>query len=245
MSELVIAQTADELVESAGLRIIQVGNEAIARDGRFVLALSGGSTPKKLHAFLIRPDIRTRIDWTKTIFLWGDERTVPPDHENSNFRMARETLLEPLGIDDAQIIRMPADAPDLEQAASAHQATIAALFPGEALPKLHLILLGMGDDGHTASLFPHTRALDETDQWIVANQVPQQETWRMTMTYPLINAAEHIFFLVLGANKAERLHEVLHGELDAKRLPSQLICPTEGTLTWFVDKAAAASLPCV
>ncbi len=245
MSHVLVASSAADLFMMAGERFLHLCNQAINEDGRFVVALSGGSTPRSLHEYLVTPGNRERLDWTKGIFLWGDERSVPPDHPDSNYRMAQETLLDPLSIDPSRVHRMPADKPDLAAAAANYAKTIAKLFPAVAVPKLDLVLLGMGDDGHTASLFPGTAALNVSDQWVVANHVPQLDTWRMTMTYPLINAAKNILLLVKGSNKAERLNEVLHGELEPDRLPSQAICPVDGRLEWIVDTEAAAKLPCV
>jgi 6-phosphogluconolactonase len=242
MPNVIVATTSEELSAIAGELFFEICNQAIADTDRFVVALSGGSTPRGLHQYLARAENRRKLDWSKGIFLWGDERTVPPDHPDSNFRMAHETLLVPLGISESQYHRMPADASDLDQAAQAYEATVIGLFDSLP-PSIDLIILGMGDDGHTASLFPETQALKADARFIVANAVPQLKTSRMTMTYPLINAARNVLFLVQGRNKAERLVEVLHGPPEPQRLPSQRVCPTNGTLRWIIDTNAAAALP--
>jgi 6-phosphogluconolactonase len=228
---------ADEFVRYAG--------EAVAVRGRFTVALSGGSTPKKLYQLLASEPYRTQIDWGRVEFFWGDERCVPPDDKDSNYRMAREAMLEHLPIPAEHIHRMEAERSDRDAAARDYEAVLARVFgvpSGGEPPAIDLVLMGMGPCGHTASLFPHTKALDENRRWVVPNHVPQLHTDRMTMTRPILNRGRFVLFLVAGADKAERLAEVLAGPPDPKRLPSQLIQPA-GQLTWFVDAAAAARLP--
>lgn len=226
---------ADALAQAAADEIVAIATACIAARGSFSIALSGGSTPKRLHAALVARG-RDAIDYTRVAFYWGDERGVPPDHPDSNYRMARETLLEPLGlaasspVSDTQIHRMPTERADREQAA----ADYAARLP----PALDLVLLGMGDDGHTLSLFPDTAALEEKTRLVVINDVPQKQTWRMTLTYPAVAAARRVRFLVAGADKAKVLAEVLEGP--PLVYPSQRI--TARDLAWFVDDAAAAQL---
>lgn len=237
---------AEQLALDAAQALIATGVEAIAQRGRFVLALSGGGTPRRMFQSLAAPPLRDGLDWSRVEFFWGDERTVPPDDADSNYRMAHEALLGPLGIEPARIHRIAAERDDVDAAALDYALGIANCFQtaiSNPPPPLDLILLGMGDDGHTASLFPGTDALNESQRWVVANRVPQHDTIRITMTYPLINRARRVFFLVSGARKAKVLASVLFGPRDPQRLPSQRIAPAEGELVWFVDEAAAAELP--
>jgi 6-phosphogluconolactonase len=231
------------LVAAAASQFASVCEEAVAVRGSFRVALSGGSTPIKLHQMLAAEPYRSRLPWKDVEFFWGDERAVPPDDPQSNFGMARETLLEPLGINEAQIHRMRGELPP-QAAALLCEQEMRSLFgtaEGE-FPTFDLILLGMGPDGHTASLFPGTSALRETQRLVVANDVPQLNTTRITMTAPLINAARAVYFLVAGADKADALAEVLEGMPSVETYPSQLIAPSHGELRWLVDRAAAAKL---
>jgi 6-phosphogluconolactonase len=233
------------LSEAAAHEWIRCAREAVAARGRFTLALSGGSTPKRLYQLLATEPFRSQVNWGHIEIFWGDERCVSPDHSDSNYRMAREAMLAHLPIPTEHVHRIEAERSDRDAAARDYEATLARVFgisPGAAPPALDLVLLGMGPDGHTASLFPHTHALDETKRWVVANPVPQLNTERLTLTRPVLNRAREVLFIVAGADKAERLVEVLTGPADPKRLPAQSIQP-DGQLVWFVDRAAAARLP--
>ncbi len=212
--------------------------------GRFTVALSGGSTPRRLHSLLASPSYRDRIDWTRIEFFWGDERFVPQDDPESNFRMARETLLDHVPVQPSQIHAVPTQLGDPAAAAATYGEEIRRVFqlgPND-LPRFDLILLGMGPDGHTASLFPHTAALHERERLVVANAVPQLQTVRITLTAAVINNAAAVVFLVAGADKAQALHAVLEGPRDPETYPAQLIAPANGELRWLVDRAAAANL---
>lgn len=237
---------AEQLALAAAEAVASAAAGAIAHRGRFVIALSGGHTPRRLYQSLAAPPFRERVDWSRAEFFWGDERTVPPDHEDSNFRMANELLLRPLEVPPERIHRIAAERRDVETAAQDYAMDIANCF-GVAIsdppPPFDVVLLGMGDDGHTASLFPGTLALRETKRWVVANPVPQHSTTRITVTYPVLNRARAVFFLVSGAGKASVLADVLCGPKDPRRLPSQQVHPADGRLEWFVDEAAAAKLP--
>jgi 6-phosphogluconolactonase len=206
--------------------------------GRFVLALSGGSTPKAIYQRLATAPYSTALDWSKVHVFWSDERAVAPEHPQSNYRMAMEAGLSTLKIPEEQIHRMPADG-DLEQAARDYQQAIETLIPDG---RFDLIMLGMGDDGHTASLFPETRALKEQERLVVANEVPQLATRRITFTYPLINRARTIVFYVLGEGKAETLERVLEEPYHPDLLPSQAVGTIENKALWLCDTTAAASL---
>jgi len=238
---------AARLSQSAAEAFVQIAQAAVTARGRFTVALAGGSTPKRLYELLATPPYRDRVDWSRTLIFFGDERCVPPDDADSNYRMAIEILLKRISsLSVEQAHRMMAERNDLDVAADDYAALIAHAFrvsswTGEP-PSIDLVLLGMGADGHTASLFPNTVALDETERWVVANPVPQLGTFRVTLTVPLLNAARQVMFLIAGHDKAAALADVLEGPADPQRLPSQLIRPKSGGLAWLVDQAAAARL---
>ncbi|MBI4380088.1 MAG: 6-phosphogluconolactonase [candidate division NC10 bacterium] len=241
---LVVAdQTA--LAKEAAERCARMAQETVARAGRFTIALSGGSTPKLLYSLLAAEPYSTRLPWQQTHVFWGDERAVPPADPDSNFGMAKATLLDRVPIPADRAHRIEAERPDLNVTAREYEAEIASVFavpPTGDPPSFDLILLGLGPDGHTASLFPHTEALRETGRWVVRNHVPTLKTDRVTLTAPILNRAATVLFLVAGAEKASALQAVLEGPSDPERLPAQLIRPTSGRLMWLVDKAAASQL---
>ncbi len=216
--------------------------KAINARGRFVVALSGGSTPRGLYRLLTEPHYRRQIDWRRGEFFWGDERNVPPDHEESNYRMARELLLDNVDVGGARIHRMEAERDDLDAAARDYEVELARCFGismKQPPPRFDVILLGLGEDGHIASLFPRTPALGITDRWVAANPVPQLSTTRITVTYPLINRARAVFFLVSGARKTAAVDDAFCGPSDPVRFPSQGVHPGRGRVDWFIDRAAA------
>lgn len=208
-------------------------------EGQMVtIALSGGSTPRRMHEILAE---HPHVDWSKVHVFWGDERTVPQDHEESNFRMAKESLLDRVSIPDDQIHRMAGEK-DPDAAAQEYERTISQVFgvsPPE-MPRFDIILLGMGADGHTASLFPGTQALKERDRYVVANHVPQQNTDRLTLTFPVLNAAKLVIFMVAGADKADAIKRCLREAGDAP--PASQVQPTDGECRWLLDAEAAARL---
>ena len=211
---------------------------------RFSVALSGGSTPREMHALLTRPPFIGQVDWAIVQFYWGDDRCVNPDDPQSNYHMARETLLDALPISPSQVHRMHTEESDPATAAALYAEELRrdfSLGPGE-LPRFDLVYLGMGNDGHTLSLFPHTAALSENDRLVVANEVPKLGVNRITLTAPVVNNAANVAFLIAGPDKAAALAAVLEGPRDPVEYPSQLIHPTNGELYWFVDRAAAARL---
>lgn len=231
-----------ELFRAAAEEFCRLGTEAIAKRGRFSVALSGGSTPKGLHHELATT-FSSELPWNKVFFFWGDERHVPPDFPESNFRMAKETLLSRLPIPAENIFRMHGELPDAEQAAQLYQDNLREFFrPATgAFPRFDFILLGVGPDGHTASLFPGTKAIEEKQRWVVGNWVEQHSTWRITFTYPVLNAAANVMFLVSGGgNKPEIVHRALKDP--AANLPCQHVRPVDGNLMWYLDKNAAARL---
>ena len=219
----------------AAERVARAADEAIALAGRFSFVLAGGSTPKTLYELLASAPYRDRIDWPNVEIFFGDERTVPPDHKDSNYRMANEVMLSKVPIPESHVHRMRGEI-EPEEAAKEYGLLLKEKF-GDAGPDL--ILLGMGDDGHTASLFPGTPAVREPKHRAFANPVPKLNTIRLTMTAPFINRAREIIITVTGANKALRLAEVLEGPRDPERLPVQIIQPQSGKLAWLVDSAAA------
>lgn len=245
-SEVRILDDAWELAREAADLFVWLGEQAV-REGRpFRVALSGGSTPKALHAALAAPPFAARLDWSKPEFYFGDERCVPPDHPDSNFGMANETLFRPLKVSTDRIFRMAGETPDPDRAARDYEGILRARAcpAGAPWPTLDLILLGLGDDAHTASLFPGTAALEESRRLVVSNVAPRGVKHRITLTAPAINHASTIVFLVSGAEKAKAVERVLHGpEVDPKQAPAKLIRPAAGRLIWFLDRAAAANLP--
>jgi 6-phosphogluconolactonase len=226
--------------EAAGL-FIRLSIEAASARGAFSVALSGGSTPRRVYELLAEDDYRAQVSWPGVHLFFGDERTVAPDHPDSNYRMANEALLSRVPIPAENVHRIDGVG-DAAAGASKYESELRAFFGDAAWPRFDLVMLGMGDDGHTASLFPGSAALGEQQAWVAANWVEKFQTWRITLTAPAINAARRVLFLVTGAGKAERLREVLKGERDPARLPSQLIRPRDGALEWFVDRAAASKL---
>lgn len=214
--------------------------QAIARHTLFHVALAGGSTPRALYELLAAPPYRDRLPWQQHRFFFGDERCVAADHADSNQRMARLALLNHVPVDATQIFAMGGDSIDLEAAASDYEARLRAMVPAVAgLPRFDLVLLGMGDDGHTASLFPETTALQEQSRLVVPVYVKKFDSWRLTCTYPLLNNAARIVLLVTGAGKAEMVAQILEG--DGGRYPVQAIRPA-GELYWYLDREAASAL---
>ncbi|MBC7932383.1 MAG: 6-phosphogluconolactonase [Rubrivivax sp.] len=232
---------AEAVARAAARRIARLASESIAARGTFSVALSGGSTPKAIFELLAADEFRTQIAWRSVHVFFGDERTVAPDHADSNYRMAKEAMLARVPLPDENVHRINGVG-DAAANASEYESDLRAFLGDSTWPRLDLVMLGMGDDGHTASLFPETTALKEERQWVAANWVEKFNTWRITLTAPAINAARNVLFLITGAGKADRLREVLKGERETSRLPSQLIAPSEGALEWFVDRAAAAKL---
>ena len=234
------------LARRAAFHLVEMVSEAAEAKGRARIAVSGGSTPKAAFQLLADPNqpFRKRMPWEDLELFWVDERTVPPDHPESNYRMTKEALLDHVPLLPQQVHRMEGEL-EPEAAAARYESELRNTFrlEGAEAPRFDLISLGMGDDGHTASLFPHTEAIHEMGRLVTANHVTQKDTWRLTLTWPVINHARSVFFLIAGADKAERVHEVFMGPRDPERLPSQLIWPSGGILTLFLDKAAAALLP--
>jgi len=236
-----VYETAEDVAAAAARRFAELAGEAVAARGLFAVALAGGTTPRRVYELLASDGLRGRVNWPRVHVFFGDERMVPPDDAESNFRMARESLLGRVSIPAENVHRIEGRG-DAAANAARYEEELRGLFGDAGWPRFDLVLLGMGDDGHTASLFPATAALDAGRAWVAANRVERLGAWRVTLTAPAINAARHVIFLVNGAGKAARLREVLRGGRDPRRLPAQLIRPADGTLEWFVDRAAAAML---
>jgi len=241
-----VFEDAARLSHAAAQHFVDGAQAAVAARGRARVAISGGSTPKATFALLAdaAQPYRAQMPWEKLEIYWVDERCVPPDHPDSNYRMTRETLLDKVPVPPSQVFRIEGEL-EPEAAAARYESVIRQQFrlEGAQGPVFDVLALGMGDDGHTASLFPHTQALHELGRIVVANHVPQKQTWRITLTWPVIVQARDLFFLIAGQDKAEPLGRVLQGPYDPETLPSQLIQPRSGKLLMLLDKAAAAHLP--
>lgn len=244
-SLILCLRDADELSRAAADEFLRLAEEAVQAKGEFRVALSGGSTPKRLYELLASDDAayRMRLPWSEIRFFFGDERHVPPDHADSNFRMANEAMFAKSPVPGENVHRVKAEMPDAHEAADEYEQTMRRVFrlKDSELPRFDLILLGMGADGHTASLFPGSPALDERERFFVANPVAKFNTDRLTMTLPVINNAAVCLFLVAGSDKTETLRRVLDAGAQDATFPSQLVHPTNGELVWFVDEAAADS----
>jgi 6-phosphogluconolactonase len=233
------------LADGAAATFCAVANNAINRHGKFIVALSGGRTPKALYEILAT-DLRYRdsVSWKDVYFFFGDERHVLPDHPDSNFRMANEALLKRIPASEGNIFRVPAELVDANEAAHCYQQTLLAFFASNSeiednLPVFDLILLGMGPDGHTASLFPETSALDEKEKWVAANWVAKFASWRITLTFPVINRARAVAFLVTGRDKAPIIREIFSRSGDSLHYPIQRVDPPKGHKFWFLDRDAS------
>ena len=229
------------LVDGAAAFIAGLAAESLAARGCFTIALSGGSTPRPIYARLAAADHAAHIDWGKVHVFFSDERCVPPDDAASNYRMAREALLDHVPLPPGNVHRVRGEE-DPALAALAYAQDLLGVVRTSVIPTFDLICLGMGDDGHTASLFPGTAALREHESWVVAQYVAVARAWRVTLTATLINAARHILFLAEGAGKSETLWRVLAGPYQPDVLPAQLIQPISGEVHWLVDAAAAARI---
>lgn len=222
-------------------QFVQTAVDTMRERGRFSVALAGGNTPKPLYELLATREFSARVDWTRTEVFFGDERCVPPDDVRSNFRMAADALLKHVPLPAAQLHRMHAE-DDPAAAALRYRQELAAVFRTMGAPRFDLILLGLGENGHTASLFPGTAALRERWRTVVPQYVESQGDWRLTFTRPVLNAAARVWVLACGEAKAEIVQRVLQGPFQPEVLPAQYLAPATGQLTWWFDAAAAARL---
>jgi 6-phosphogluconolactonase len=245
-SKVLVVSDVEELSRTAANILVHKITEVLQNKEIFTLALSGGSTPKSLFALLAKKDdsYYSQIPWNKVHFFWGDERHVPPDHIDSNYRMTNETMLSVVSTPAENVHRVRGENPDSSAAALEYEQVLRSFFQLGAgqVPRFDCVLLGMGGDGHTASLFPHSSALHERDRLVVANWIEKFQSYRITMTVPVLNNADNIIFLVSGAEKADALKAVLEGDEVPDQLPSQLIRPAHGHLLWLVDEAGASKL---
>ena len=239
MTRFTVLSDPATVAEATADRFVRAATTAIDERGIFRVALSGGSTPKQVYPLLLEPGRRGAVDWSAVEFFWGDERAVPPDHPESNFGVAYGMLISQLpDVRADRIHRMPAEAPAIDAAALSHESELRLAFGarGDDLPSFDLIWLGMGPDGHTASLFPGSAGLEEDRRWVIGNWVPSQQAWRMTLTFPVLNAGRETLFVVTGADKADALAEIRAGGSD---LPAARV-DGDG-VEWIVDAGAAAA----
>jgi len=238
-----VLTTPQELFAAAAEEVVRAANQAVAERGRFTIALSGGSTPKSLYN-LLATNARTSLPWDRMFFFWGDERHVPPTDSDSNYRMANEAMLSKVPVPAGNVFRMAAENPDATAAAEAYEQTLRKFFQLQAgeFPRFDLILLGMGPDGHTASLFPGTAGLQEKSRLVIANWVEKLKAHRLSLTRPVLNAARCVAFLVSGTDKATVLRSVLEENVPGEQYPAKLVQPKDGQLIWFLDRAAASAL---
>ncbi|HMG36263.1 MAG TPA: 6-phosphogluconolactonase [Blastocatellia bacterium] len=251
-AQIRIYKDPEELALKAARGFARLADQYVVGSGRFTVALAGGSTPKAMLSLLAQTPFRETVPWSSIHFFWGDERCVPPDHQDSNYRMAFEALLSKVPVPKENIFRIPAELKDPDQAASEYESALINFFlksdkPSETaplsnVPRFDLIMLGMGPDGHTASLFPGTPAVSVTDRVAVANYVEKLKAHRITLTAATINNARNVTFLAAGADKAETLRNVLEGPYQPQIYPSQMIRPSRGALLWMIDEAAAGFL---
>jgi 6-phosphogluconolactonase len=238
--ELRVLENSDALFGAAAAEFASLASEAIQSRDKFCVALSGGSTPRNLYSMLANQSARS-IPWQQIYFFFGDERHVPPDHPDSNYRMAREAMLSKVPVPAENVFRIHAEQ-DAETAALEYEQTLRKFFGLQAneFPRFDLVLLGVGPDGHTASLFPGSAALNEMQRLVVADWADKFKTYRITLTLPVLNQARCVMFLASGADKASILHQVFENK--NANLPAQRVCPENGRLLWLIDREAAASL---
>lgn len=230
-----IFDSKNELAINSAQFIIELANKFIKEKGRFSIALSGGSTPKLLYDAILS-NFKDSVDWSRIDFFWSDERYVPIDHSDSNIKLAVDFLLNPLHIKNENIYLIDTSLNNPEETAKLYEEKIRKYFAGEA--QFDLILLGLGDDGHTASLFPGTIALQEKDKLVAANWVKKFQSWRITFTFPLINKTKNVMFISSGINKADVLQKILEN----KKYPAAKVSPADGDLYWFLDQDAASQM---
>ena len=244
--QIKVVQNSDAVAQVAAERFVTVAAEAIREFGRFHVALSGGTTPKSLYATLSSDHYAARVDWSRVHLFWGDERCVPPDDPLSNYRMVRETLIDRVALPEENVHRIRGE-DDPAVAAAAYERELRNVFGTPVGPpargaRFDLVLLGMGADGHTASLFPGLTAVSEQERWVTAAYVAEGAMWRVTCTPVIFNTAAEVLFLVVGSGKAAKLRQVLEGPHQPAVLPAQVIATVDGNVCWLVDADAATHL---
>jgi 6-phosphogluconolactonase len=243
--EVRILADASSIAQTAAAEFLEAARQAVSEKGSFSVALAGGSTPKALYGLLAtNPLLQAKVPWSKIQFFFGDERHVPPEDAESNFRMAEEAMLSKAPVDPRQVHRIKGEKRNAAQAAEEYEQDLRASFRLEAgqFPRFDLVLLGMGPEGHTASLFPGTKALKEERRLVVSNWVGKFYTDRITFTPPVLNNASRVIFMVHGEEKAPALKAVLEGPYEPEQLPAQIIQPKQGKVLWLVDPSAASML---
>jgi 6-phosphogluconolactonase len=238
---------ADALARAAASDLAQSAKRSVAERDLFTLALAGGSTPKRLYSLLGTDPAYRDFPWDKTHLFFGDERHVPPDHADSNYLMVKTTLLSSGLVPEKNVHRIRAELPDAHQAAADYEVEMHSFFNNALrlgnFPRFDFILLGMGPDGHTASLFPDSRGLEEKERWVLANPVEKFKTDRITFSFPVLNAARAVYLLVAGPDKTDMIYNVLVKDRNETVYPVQRVVPIDGAKTWMLDQAAAARLP--
>lgn len=234
----------ERLAQAAAQEIANAVSSVLIEKERCTVALTGGSTPRAAYQLLGEEPFRGRLAWDKIHFFWGDERHVPPDHADSNYRMAHEAFLSSVPVPAANIHRIPAEDPDAARAAASYEETLRGFFHlgADELPRFDLLLLGLGPDAHIASLFPGNAALHEQEKLVIAPWVEKMSTFRITLTAPVLDNAARVLFLVSGEEKSEAVRNVLEGERDPDLYPGQLLRLKDGKVVWLLDRAAARLL---
>jgi 6-phosphogluconolactonase len=230
------------MAKAAAKRFLDTAKRAVEKYDRFTVVLPGGATPRRFYQLLAESPYREKVPWKKTFFVFGDERCVPPDDERSNYRLAKVNLFGPLEIPDVRVLRMKGEQPPAD-AARWYEVRLGDLFLGRSKRKFDLVMLDIGADGHTASLFPGTEALDEQEKWVVANHLPQLDEWRLTMTFKALNAARRVIFMATGEAKANVLAEAFGGVEHETHYPCELVAPIGARREVLLDRAAASKMP--
>ena len=240
-ANVVVFDTLEQLALGAAERFVEGAHELNSGLGRFAVALAGGNTPKRVYELLATERFKSRVDWSRVHLFFGDERAVPADHPDSNYAMAHEALISKVPIPAKNVFRIIGEG-NAHENARLYENQLKTFFAGVTSPRFGLVFLGMGEDGHTASLFPGSDALNEESRWVVASKMERTKQDRITLTLPVFNHAARVMFLVTGEKKAKTLVEVLHPQPGSELLPAQAIQPVDGKLEWLVDRAAASLL---
>ena len=235
-------KNAEAVAKAAAKKFLESAKRAVDKNDRFTVVLAGGSTPRRLYNLLTEPPYRDRVPWKETFFAFGDERCVPPDDEASNYRMAKECLFDPLEIPDHRVLRMKGERPP-EKAAELYEVRLGDLFLGRSKRRFDLVLLGIGADGHTASLFPDTAALEEQERWVAANHVAKLDAWRLTLTLKALNSARRVIFLATGEEKARVIAEAFGGIDHEPPHPCERVAPFHARREVLLDHEAASLIP--
>ncbi len=233
--------TSEQVAQAVAKRFVELADEAITRSGQFSVALAGGNTPRRAYELLSTQPFKDQVDWKRVYLFFGDERSVASDHQDSNFLMVYESMISKLPIPPGNVHRIIGEG-DVEASARAYEEELRLYFQNSPWPHFDLVLLGLGEDCHTASLFPESAALKEPVRWVTPNWVQKLNSWRITLTAPAINNSRHVLFIVTGHNKSGCVEEVLFGSSDPERVPAQLIESQATDLQWFIDRDAALTL---